>query len=65
MERLDDPERHALSEDERKHIFAREIVPREFPNLETVSRPSVTFVGGQPGAGKTALERRLRTEIIG
>jgi hypothetical protein len=46
--------RHQLPADEHDRIFTEEIVPQHLADLTPQPSPVVVFVGGQPGAGKTA-----------
>ncbi|MDR2350606.1 MAG: zeta toxin family protein [Deltaproteobacteria bacterium] len=48
------PETYRLSEKEHQIIFSRDIKPQLFSKPEQVDRPVAVFIGGQPGAGKTA-----------
>jgi hypothetical protein len=51
--------KYRLSAEENRVLFDKTIVPAEFPILVSQSQPVVVFVGGQPGAGKTALQERI------
>lgn len=48
-----DPRRYLLSEEESERIFRLAILPRELAAAKPSERPTVVFVAGQPGAGKT------------
>lgn len=54
---------YELSELERDTIFRERIVPVRFGERRRVDQPTVHFVGGQPGAGKSNLQQRLITDI--
>lgn len=49
-----DLHRHRLSDHENERIFREEIVADRLSGLSPQQRPVVVFIGGQPGAGKTA-----------
>jgi hypothetical protein len=53
---------HKLSDEDNRRIFFEEILPIEFSDIVHKPHPVVIFVGGQPGAGKTALQKRIFTE---
>lgn len=55
-----DLHRYVLSEAEHERIFREEIVPTELAGAVSQARPVVVFVGGQPGAGKTATAAMIR-----
>jgi len=47
-----DPRRYLLPEADSRRIFTERIAPRELTGI-SVEHPTVVFVAGQPGAGKT------------
>jgi hypothetical protein len=49
-----DLHRHRLSDHENERIFREDIVADHLSGLSPQQRPVVVFIGGQPGAGKTA-----------
>jgi Zeta toxin len=51
--------RYKLSDEENRRIFREEIVPREFAGLTPQETPTVVFLVGQPGAGKTRVGQRI------
>ncbi len=51
----DDRLRHALSEETHERIFRQAIVPDLLPLSDPLAAPVAVILGGQPGAGKTAL----------
>lgn len=57
------PEQYRLSYHEHERIFQERILPREFAGLESVTSPTVHFLGAQPGAGKSVLLGRLQHRI--
>ncbi|MEV4418464.1 zeta toxin family protein [Patulibacter sp. NPDC049589] len=56
-------DRYVLGETERRAVFVRGIVPHELERAQRVPRPRVVYIGGQPGAGKSALQDRLRDQL--
>ena len=46
-----------LTEEERQEVFFEQILPVFYGNCGAVSCPSVHFLGGQPGAGKSFLQQ--------
>lgn len=48
-----DPRRHLLSEEDSRRVFLESIVAKELGGASPVDQPTVLFVAGQPGAGKT------------
>jgi hypothetical protein len=54
-----DPYRYALSEEARRQRFEQLILPREIGELRAAPEPQLRYIGGQPGAGKSALQARV------
>jgi AAA15 family ATPase/GTPase len=54
---------HKLPEEENSRIFAELIKPLEYSDLVEQAEPVAIFVGGQPGAGKTALQEAIFANI--
>lgn len=54
---------YRLDAKESNRIFHDNIVPRLFEKGKSRTDPTVYFVCGQPGAGKTAAERRMIDEV--
>ncbi|MFI5731123.1 zeta toxin family protein [Kribbella sp. NPDC051587] len=54
MAEVADLGRYRLNEELHAEIFSSRIVPRELAGAMRQERPAVVFIGGQPGAGKTA-----------
>lgn len=54
---------HRLDAKESDRIFLDNIAPRLFANGKPRRNPTVYFVCGQPGAGKSAAERRMIDEV--
>lgn len=47
--------RCALTDEQHERIFQQEVLPSELPASTCVANPTAVVLGGQPGAGKTAL----------
>ena len=62
-DKADDPLRHALPEAEHERIFRQRIVPSLFDRTRPVDTPTAIILGGQPGAGKTAIQMRARKDL--
>ncbi|MGQ0624594.1 MAG: zeta toxin family protein [Sporichthyaceae bacterium] len=58
-----DLQRYRLTEAEHHRIFTERIVPRRFADLTAQQNRVVVFVGGQPGAGKTATTKRVLNRL--
>jgi hypothetical protein len=58
-----DLNRYKLSEDDNEKVFRRRIVPREFYGAVAQARPIAVFIGGQPGAGKTATTQMAKSHL--
>lgn len=54
---------HKLSDEENGGIFTAAIVPAMFSELSGQVQPRAVFVGGQPGAGKTALQEAIALNV--
>ncbi|MDX6362010.1 MAG: hypothetical protein QOC85_1013, partial [Streptomyces sp.] len=54
-----DAERHLLPEAENRRIFLDRIVPQQFAGRVPQETPTVVFLVGQPGAGKTRVGHML------
>jgi UDP-N-acetylglucosamine kinase len=57
------PEEHRLSPEESRRRFHERIVPQHFEHGVPQDRPVLVIVAGQPGAGKTAAENRVRADL--
>ncbi len=58
------PENHALTEVEHEKRFRERVVPRYFHGvMESSTVPTAVILGGQPGAGKTALLEPAETDL--
>lgn len=53
---MDETNRFRLSPDEHERIFREEIVPELTAGLRGADRPAAVVLGGQPGAGKSAMQ---------
>jgi hypothetical protein len=51
-----DAERYRLSPEEHERIFVQRIVPKLTRGLQGSERPEAVILGGQPGAGKSAMQ---------
>lgn len=60
---MDDPGRHQLSADQHEYIFRTIIVPRLTSGIVAVEYPRAIIFGGQPGAGKSALQTAADREL--
>jgi hypothetical protein len=58
---MDSVKSFRLSSEESQRIFQASIVPTEFPEIITQESPTVVFIGGQPGAGKTGLQAAVES----
>ena len=63
MER--DPEKHSLAPDELQGIYEARVAPRLFANAQPVERPTAVVLGGQPGSGKTPMQKAAEREFSG
>ncbi|MEG2260460.1 MAG: zeta toxin family protein [Raoultibacter sp.] len=54
---------HKLSESSNSQLFFSVITPAMFADLQSQDAPTAIFVGGQPGAGKTALQEAIEQNI--
>ena len=50
-----DPDRHRLAPEQHRAIYADRIAPRLFRTASPVETPTAVVLGGQPGAGKSAM----------
>jgi len=60
-----DPQHHLLSPEESARRFREQIVPQHLAHGVAQDRPVLVIVAGQPGAGKTAVENRIRADLGG
>ncbi len=54
------PESFALAEQERLARFNERILAIEYSEIRPVAEPTVYYIGGQPGSGKSSLQNRVR-----
>ena len=59
----DDRLRHALPEETHERIFRQAIVPDVLPASAPLVSPTAVILGGQPGAGKTALLHQATQDL--
>jgi UDP-N-acetylglucosamine kinase len=57
------PERYWLTEAENRRIFRDQILLRKYANLQPADQPSLHYVAGQPGAGKSYLQKRMTSKL--
>lgn len=60
---MDEADRYRLSPEQHERIFRERIVPRLTRGLEGVEHPRAIVLGGQPGAGKSALQSAAEREL--
>ncbi len=60
---MDDADRHRLSADLHEQIFQKRIVPQLTPHARAAESPRAVILGGQPGAGKSALQSAAEREF--
>ena len=60
---MDEAERHRLSPEQHERIFQRRIVPQLTAHARAVELPRAIILGGQPGAGKSALQSVIEREF--
>ncbi|API61311.1 zeta toxin of the postsegregational killing system (plasmid) [Tardibacter chloracetimidivorans] len=58
-----DPDRYRLSPDKHRAIYESRIAPLLFAQAAPVERPTALVLGGQPGAGKSALLAAAHAEF--
>jgi hypothetical protein len=58
-----DPDRYRLSPDKHRAIYESRIAPLLFAQAAPVARPTALVLGGQPGAGKSALLASAHAEF--
>ncbi|MFI5775977.1 zeta toxin family protein [Nocardia sp. NPDC051570] len=58
-----DAAKHILSAAENKRIFEQRIVPRDLSSGAPQDRPTVVFLVGQPGAGKTKAAEMIAAKL--
>ncbi|MFC3216493.1 zeta toxin family protein [Novosphingobium panipatense] len=58
-----DPDRYRLSPDKHRAIYKSRIAPLLFAQAAPVERPTALVLGGQPGAGKSALLAAAHAEF--
>lgn len=62
---VDDRSRFALSDADNERIFRERIVPKLFADIEgRAENPTVVFLGGQPGAGKSSSLKQAEHELL-
>jgi hypothetical protein len=62
---MDEADRYRLSPEEHERIFREGIVPDLTAGLRGVDRPAAVVLGGQPGAGKSAMQSAAEREFKG
>lgn len=60
---LINPNKHKLSSADNEKIFNDDIVSYLFKDVARSEHPRAILVGGQPGAGKTVLQHRLKRDL--
>lgn len=60
---MDGANRYRLSPEEHERIFREEIVPELAAGLRGADRPAAVVLGGQPGAGKSAMQSAAEKEF--
>lgn len=60
---MDEVDRYRLSAAAHERIFREEIVPELTAGLRGVDRPAAVVLGGQPGAGKSAMQSAAELEF--
>jgi predicted ABC-type ATPase len=63
MPKANNPDKYRLTPDEHEQIFLKEIIPDLTTWLKTVTFPKAIMLGGQPGAGKSALQSMAELEL--
>src|SRR5690606_634362 len=54
---------YMLTDEERARIFRDSILAIEIGELQAVEAPSVVYIGGQPGSGKSTIGSRITAEL--
>lgn len=62
---MDEADRHRLTPEQHERIFQRDIVPDLTAHTRAARDPSAVILGGQPGAGKSALQSLVEREFTG
>lgn len=62
---MDEANRYRLSPEEHERIFREDIVPELTAHLRGAERPAAVVLGGQPGAGKSAMQSAAEQEFKG
>jgi hypothetical protein len=60
---MNDANRYRLTTSQHEQIFREEILPDLTSRLQAVKQPRAAILGGQPGAGKSALQSALEHEL--
>jgi len=60
---VNDPDRYCLTPDQHENIFREEIIPDLTIGLKAVENPKAIMLGGQPGAGKSALQSMAELKL--
>jgi chloramphenicol 3-O-phosphotransferase len=60
---MDEADRYRLSPEQHERIFQRRIVPQLTAHARQVDAPRAVILGGQPGAGKSALQSAVEREF--
>lgn len=58
-----DPHEYELSPLERDRVFDTVIFQLELQDLREAQHPTLRYIGGQPGAGKSALQQRILSRL--
>ncbi|WP_323004838.1 zeta toxin family protein [Denitromonas sp.] len=62
---MDEANRYRLSPEQHERIFREDIVPELTAHLRGAERPAAVVLGGQPGAGKSAMQSAAEKEFKG
>jgi len=60
---VNDPDKYRLTIKQHENIFRDNIIPDLTSGLKAVEKPKVIMLGGQPGAGKSALQNMAELEL--
>lgn len=60
---MDEANRYQLSPEAHERIFREEIIPELTAGLRGADQPAAVVLGGQPGAGKSAMQSAAEKEF--
>ena len=60
---MDEADRHRLTAEQHERIFQNRIVPQLTAHAQPTAAPRAVILGGQPGAGKSALQSEVEREL--